>query len=940
MRDDERVPKRRKRITESQQSGDRGHGFVHSVVTDMGFLWHPSGKNEAGIDGTIELRDPASGEVSAQVLLVQIKSTQRRWDHEDAVSFTYRVDENDLSYWLESNAPVVLVLVRLKPREAWWVSVREAFADPRDRTARRVRIDKRRDVFDDDSAAHLQEVVDRDRARRALATRSLTQGPYGALGLVEDLARAERATTQQHWPKAAKRWRRLLSAVEARRLEPRLVWPLLERYGDALERGGQRRAAGEIYLRLARERVEEDDAAAEHDVGRVLWSGRPVDFEVKLVHLRAEAPEAGIEILPRMEQLHDAAKGAKQRRASGAALVDALVFFGFYERAFAIADAVVSRRLDTPEKRRLALDRLDCAGELGNDVDAEWKQLIRVWRQEGPWMYGWALQRRGAYLARSGRAKKAHEQFARAAGVWGGVEGGEEQVAEAVLCAEAVNAFNGILRSDVPFGARQVAATARGSTRTAAARTDRLIVAGLGYLADHQRPDALQRLTLAAMADRRAGNLASWRRCLYLLARAYEDADEFVEAMRLWILVGAELRAAELAGRVEREELLDLLRIRGTPWEQAASFAALEKHAKHLEADAVDRVAAPTVEAAERPVGFAAPQPSFYARKTLARLAARLPAELAERAAKPLQEDVDLGAVNAPESASGLMALHVRGLIDAVPLLLDALLAGQDLPVTIAGWLREDAPEELQQKVVNAAIAGNQLAVAEAVRADLPSKFPELRALCDAAIKRALDASSSEHDTSFGVNFTELGELARFCRPSLRREFATTLREAVASPDLDELSKISALIATAIVAPALAASTARELLAAFLPLAEGKPPDSAPGQLRSHRNPKRARNKFTRNAPEGQLQSAAVQACARLARRGAPRSKAMGRALEVALVSGDTHVVRMALREMTELPDVRVRTDIQELAGNAEPEVARAAAELITKREEDRDGAH
>lgn len=48
MRDHEGVAKRRKRITDSQQTGDRGHGLVHSIVTEMGFLWHPSGKNEAG----------------------------------------------------------------------------------------------------------------------------------------------------------------------------------------------------------------------------------------------------------------------------------------------------------------------------------------------------------------------------------------------------------------------------------------------------------------------------------------------------------------------------------------------------------------------------------------------------------------------------------------------------------------------------------------------------------------------------------------------------------------------------------------------------------------------------------------------------------------------------------------------------------------------------
>jgi hypothetical protein len=117
--------------------------------------------------------------------------------------------------------------------------------------------------------------------------------------------------------------------------------------------------------------------------------------------------------------------------------------------------------------------------------------------------------------------------------VWARVRGGDEQVAEAAFSAALVGDLVGQLAGDaMPIGGRAGGALARGSIRTPAARSERLVNGGLAYLADHNRPDALKHLTLATIVDRRAGNLFSWRRSAHFLSRAYEDADEFYEALR------------------------------------------------------------------------------------------------------------------------------------------------------------------------------------------------------------------------------------------------------------------------------------------------------------------------------------------------------------------------------------------------------------------------
>ncbi len=50
-----------KKIHRSSVTGQQGVNLIEKAVLGMGYLWYPTGGTEAGIDGSIEIRDPETG---------------------------------------------------------------------------------------------------------------------------------------------------------------------------------------------------------------------------------------------------------------------------------------------------------------------------------------------------------------------------------------------------------------------------------------------------------------------------------------------------------------------------------------------------------------------------------------------------------------------------------------------------------------------------------------------------------------------------------------------------------------------------------------------------------------------------------------------------------------------------------------------------------------
>jgi hypothetical protein len=148
-----------KKIHRSSVIGQQGVNLIENVVLGMGYLWYPTGGTEAGIDGSIEIRDPETGEVTNSIVQVQSKATTNPFQAETESGFDYVCSEKDLEYWMRGNAPVILIVSRPHSGEAYWVSIKDYFTDPKSRAARKVHFDKARDRFDEGCAAALSELA-------------------------------------------------------------------------------------------------------------------------------------------------------------------------------------------------------------------------------------------------------------------------------------------------------------------------------------------------------------------------------------------------------------------------------------------------------------------------------------------------------------------------------------------------------------------------------------------------------------------------------------------------------------------------------------------------------------------------------------------------------------------------------------------------------------
>jgi hypothetical protein len=137
---------RGKTIRQNQITGEHGAALVKVRAHAMGFLYTPYGPVEAGIDGIIELRDRDTGQVGGRLVAVQIKTTQEgRYTAENGDSFEYLCEPEDITYWQQTNVPVIIVLVRLADDTAYWKLVRTPGTPIPDR---RLHIEKKTDRFD------------------------------------------------------------------------------------------------------------------------------------------------------------------------------------------------------------------------------------------------------------------------------------------------------------------------------------------------------------------------------------------------------------------------------------------------------------------------------------------------------------------------------------------------------------------------------------------------------------------------------------------------------------------------------------------------------------------------------------------------------------------------------------------------------------------------
>lgn len=148
-----------KKIHQNSMTGQKGINLIEKIVLEMGFVWYPTGGLEAGIDGTIEIRNPQTGEVANNIVQVQSKATENPFIAETTEKFEYLCKEKDIDYWLGGNTPVILVVSRPKDDLICWISVKDYFNSPDKIKSKKVYFDKNINRFSKASATELTSLA-------------------------------------------------------------------------------------------------------------------------------------------------------------------------------------------------------------------------------------------------------------------------------------------------------------------------------------------------------------------------------------------------------------------------------------------------------------------------------------------------------------------------------------------------------------------------------------------------------------------------------------------------------------------------------------------------------------------------------------------------------------------------------------------------------------
>jgi len=132
----------------TRQIERQGIALIATVFTALGHNWNEN-QVDVGIDGWVELVKKPKRKATGRIVLVQSKATGVPFRPDAPVTYVGR--EEDLRYWLNGNAPVILVRSHPASGEAYWVSVKDYFAaHPEQRAARKIIFDRDSDRFDKD----------------------------------------------------------------------------------------------------------------------------------------------------------------------------------------------------------------------------------------------------------------------------------------------------------------------------------------------------------------------------------------------------------------------------------------------------------------------------------------------------------------------------------------------------------------------------------------------------------------------------------------------------------------------------------------------------------------------------------------------------------------------------------------------------------------------
>ncbi|MGR9436186.1 DUF4365 domain-containing protein [Rhizobium leguminosarum] len=147
-----------KKLHPNQLLGEEGLHLFASRVLNVGIAFHPTGPLDAGVDGFLELRDRETGEVRAQYIAAQLKTTDHLAE-DNGETFVFRPDQRDLDYWKNANVPTILVVIHRKSGLICWKSIQSYFQVPEHKHSRKIVFNRQGDALTDESAPRFAALV-------------------------------------------------------------------------------------------------------------------------------------------------------------------------------------------------------------------------------------------------------------------------------------------------------------------------------------------------------------------------------------------------------------------------------------------------------------------------------------------------------------------------------------------------------------------------------------------------------------------------------------------------------------------------------------------------------------------------------------------------------------------------------------------------------------
>ena len=147
-----------KKVSPQSITGQLGANLIEKIVLQMRYIWRPLSIFDVGIDGEIEICDPVTGEATNSIIRVQAKATTQAFQAETDSSFEYTCEQKDVDYWLQGNAPVILIVCRPQTDEAYWAPIKDYFKDVNLRKGRKIFFDKQRNKFTSSSNNELKNL--------------------------------------------------------------------------------------------------------------------------------------------------------------------------------------------------------------------------------------------------------------------------------------------------------------------------------------------------------------------------------------------------------------------------------------------------------------------------------------------------------------------------------------------------------------------------------------------------------------------------------------------------------------------------------------------------------------------------------------------------------------------------------------------------------------